>query len=166
VPQIGEGCWVADSATVAGDVTLGKDVSIWFGAVLRGDIEGMSIGDESNIQDLCVLHTDEHFPLTVGRRVTVGHKVMLHGCTIEDHALIGINAVVLNGAVIGEGSIIGANSLITEGKRIPPRSLVMGQPGRVVREISDSEYEMLTHAAEHYVSAKQAYATQLEPLDG
>lgn len=164
VPALAEDAWVAENATVVGDVVLAERTNIWFNAVLRGDIERITIGAGSNIQDGSVLHTDEGYPLVLGRDVTVGHKVMMHGCTIGDRALIGINAVVLNGAVIGEESIIGANALITEGKAIPPRSLVMGQPGRVVREISDDEAALLAGAAAHYVENARRYREQLSPV--
>jgi len=163
-PQVADSAWVADHAVVAGAVIVGERVSVWFNAVVRGDIEPITLGADSNIQDGSVLHTDEGYPLRVGESVTVGHQVMLHGCTIGDRALIGINAVVLNGAVIGEESIIGANALITEGKTIPPRSLVMGQPGRVVRQVTDEEAAMLRGAARHYVENAIRYRRDLAPM--
>ena len=131
--------WVAPNATIIGDVTLEKNSSVWFNAVLRGDIENIHIGEGSNIQDGSVLHTDPGFPLKVGKNVTVGHLVMLHGCTIEDNSLIGIGAVILNNAKIGKNCIIGAKALITENKEIPDNSLVVGSPGKVIREVTEEE---------------------------
>jgi carbonic anhydrase/acetyltransferase-like protein (isoleucine patch superfamily) len=165
-PRLAADAWVAENATVIGDVVLAERVSVWFNAVLRGDIEAITIGAGSNIQDACVLHTDVGYPLVLGEGVTVGHMAMLHGCRIGDFALIGINAVVLNGATIGEQSIIGSNALITEGKIIPPRSLVMGQPGRVIREVSEEELESLRGAAEHYAENAARYRQELKVLPG
>ena len=136
-PQIDASAWIAPNATVIGDVRLAANASIWWNAVLRGDNDPITIGENTNIQDGSVLHTDEGVPLTIGRDVTVGHMVMLHGCTIGDGSLIGIGAIVLNRAVIGKNCLIGANTLIPEGKVIPDRSLVMGSPGKVVRELTD-----------------------------
>lgn len=157
----GEDFFVADSAVVIGSVLLEKNASIWFNAVLRGDNDLITIGEDSNIQDGSVLHTDQGVPLTVGKGVTVGHKVMLHGCTIGDYSLIGMNAVILNGARIGKYCLIGANSLIPEGKEIPDGSLVMGSPGKVVREISDLQRQILEGSAQHYVENARRYKTQL-----
>jgi carbonic anhydrase/acetyltransferase-like protein (isoleucine patch superfamily) len=165
VPTLGQHCFVADNATLVGDVALGDHCSVWFNAVLRGDIEAIRIGDETNIQDGSVLHTDEGFPLQMGNRVTVGHKVMLHGCSIGDGSLIGINAVVLNGVQIGKDCLIGANALVTEGKIIPDRSLVLGSPGRVIRSLSDTEVTMLGEAAGHYVSNAERYLRELRRID-
>ena len=131
--------WVAPNATIIGDVTLEKNSSIWFNATLRGDIENIHIGEGSNVQDGSVLHTDPGYPLKIGKNVTVGHMVMLHGCTIGDNSLIGIGAVILNNAKIGKNCIIGAKALITENKEIPDNSLVIGSPGKVVREVTDEE---------------------------
>lgn len=160
-PVIGKNAWVAPNATVIGDVHLAANSSIWWNAVLRGDNDPIRIGDNSNIQDGSVLHTDDGVPLSVGANVTVGHLVMLHGCTIGAGSLIGIKSVILNGAVIGEQSLIGANSLIPEGKIIPPRSLVMGSPGKVVRELSDEEVARIAYSVQLYVVNAQRYRTQL-----
>jgi carbonic anhydrase/acetyltransferase-like protein (isoleucine patch superfamily) len=143
--------YVADSAIVLGKVRLRKDASVWFGAVLRGDTELITIGEGSNVQECSVLHTDLGFPLNIGKDVTVGHKVMLHGCTIGDGSLIGINSVVLNGAKIGKGCLIGANALITEGMEVPDGSLVLGSPGRIKGELSEDQQQGLILSAKHYV---------------
>ena len=161
VPQVAESAWVADSAQVMGQVELGADSSVWFGAVVRGDTDNIRIGQGTNIQDASVLHADHGKPLVIGDNVTVGHKVMLHGCTVGDYSLIGINAVILNGAKIGKNCIIGANSLIGEGKEIPDGSLVMGSPGKVVRELTDAQKKMLEASAAHYVHNAQRYARDL-----
>jgi carbonic anhydrase/acetyltransferase-like protein (isoleucine patch superfamily) len=161
-PSLGVDAWVAPNATVIGDVRLGDNVSIWWNAVLRGDNDTISIGANSNIQDGSVLHADEGVPLTLGANVTVGHMVMLHGCTIGEQSLIGIKSVILNKAVIGRHCIIGANSLIPEGKVIPERSLVMGSPGKVVRQLSDEEVARLLLAAQGYVENAQRYRTGLK----
>ncbi|MCM6773485.1 gamma carbonic anhydrase family protein [Nocardia sp. CDC159] len=150
-PRIDESAWIAPSATVIGRVTLGEQVGIWYGAVLRGDIEDISVGARSNIQDGCVLHADPGFPLTVGTGVSVGHNAILHGCTIGDDVLIGMGATVLNGAVIGSGSLIAANALIPENARIPPGSLVAGVPGKVRRELGEAERERIKLNAAVYV---------------
>jgi len=163
-PQIGSDCFVAANATVVGQVALGDHCSVWFNAVIRGDIEAIEIGARSNIQDGSALHTDEGFPLTIGVGVTVGHQVMLHGCTIGEGSLVGINAVVLNGARIGHNCLIGANTLVTEGKEIPDRSLVLGSPGRVVRSLSDTEVRLLAESAQHYVDNATRYLRQLREL--
>ncbi|MDH3637025.1 MAG: gamma carbonic anhydrase family protein [Gammaproteobacteria bacterium] len=153
--------FVADTAVVIGSVILEDQASIWFNAVLRGDNDIIHIGAGSNIQDGSVLHADPGFPLTVGRHVTVGHMVMLHGCTIGDHSLIGIHSVILNGANIGANCMIGAYTLITEGKEIPDNSLVIGQPGRVIRTISEDEMKMLRRAAQEYIQKAHRYRTSL-----
>lgn len=142
--------WVADSAMVMGLVLLKKGASVWFNAVVRGDGEPITIGEHSNVQDGAVLHTDPGCPLVIGANVTVGHKVVLHGCEIGDNSLIGINAVVLNRAKIGRNCLIGANALITEGKEIPDNSLVMGAPGKVVRQLTEEEIAGLARSAAHY----------------
>ena len=156
--------WVAPSAAVIGDVLLEDDVSIWFGAVLRGDCERIHVGQGSNIQDLSVLHADHGIPLRIGRDVTVGHQCMLHGCTVEDGALIGIGAVVMNGAVIGAGSLVGAKSLVPEGKVYPPNSLILGSPARVLRELSPEAQAMIAHGAEHYRQNWKRFASELKPI--
>ncbi|WP_372875459.1 gamma carbonic anhydrase family protein [Pseudomonas sp.] len=153
--------WVAPNATLVGKVKLEQGASVWFGAVLRGDNELIHIGEQSNVQDGTVMHTDMGSPLTVGKGVTIGHNAMLHGCTVGDYSLIGINAVVLNGAKIGKYCIIGANTLIGEGKEIPDGSLVVGSPGKVVRELSEAQKNMLEASAAHYVHNAQRYARDL-----
>ena len=142
--------WVADTATVIGQVVLGEKVSVWFGAVIRADNALITIGDFSNIQENAVLHVDSGRPITIGQYVTVGHQAMLHGCTIGDNSLIGIGAVVLNGAVIGQNCIIGANALVPENKIIPDNSVVMGSPAQVVKEISPMAMQMIKLGALHY----------------
>ncbi|HNQ48768.1 MAG TPA: gamma carbonic anhydrase family protein [Hydrogenophilus thermoluteolus] len=164
-PILSEGVWIAESAEVIGDVRLGPDVSIWFNAVVRGDNEPITIGAGTNIQDGAILHNDEGVPLTIGANVTVGHMAMLHGCTIGDGTLIGINAVILNHAVIGKECIIGANALIPERKVIPDRSLVVGSPGRVVRTLSDEEVAALRQNAQHYIDAARRYRRFLRRID-
>ena len=162
-PVLGPDAWVAPNATVIGDVRLGDNASIWWNAVVRGDNDTITIGAGSNIQDGSVLHVDAGVPLSIGDNVTVGHQVMLHGCTIGDESLIGIKSVILNRAVIGRHCIIGANSLIPEGKVIPERSLVMGSPGKVVRELSDDEVARLLLAAQGYVENARRYRAELKP---
>ncbi len=157
--------WVAPNATLVGKVKLEQGASVWFGAVLRGDNELIHIGEQSNVQDGSVMHTDMGFPLTLGKGVTIGHNAMLHGCTVGDYSLIGINAVVLNGAKIGKYCIIGANTLIGEGKEIPDGSLVVGSPGKVVRELSEAQKNMLEASAAHYVHNAQRYARDLAEQD-
>ena len=156
--------YVANNATVLGKVKLCKDSSVWFGAILRGDTELITIGERSNVQDGSVLHTDLGFPLDIGKDVTIGHKVMLHGCTIGDGSLIGINSVVLNGAKIGEGCLIGANTLITEGTEIPDGSLVMGSPGKVRGELNEDQKNGLILSAYHYVDNSKRFKSELEKL--
>jgi carbonic anhydrase/acetyltransferase-like protein (isoleucine patch superfamily) len=156
--------WVAPSAAVLGDVVLEEDVSIWFGAVLRGDCERIHVGEGSNIQDGSVLHADFGIPLRIGRNVTVGHQCMLHGCTVEDGALIGIGAVVLNRAVIGAGSLLGAKSLAPEGREYPPNSLILGSPARLVRGLTPAEQAAIAHGAEHYRENWKRFAKELSPV--
>jgi len=153
--------WIAPNATVIGNVRLQARASVWFGTVLRGDNELIDIGEDSNVQDGTVMHTDMGSPLTLGKGVTVGHNAMLHGCTVGDYSLIGINAVILNGARIGKHCIIGANALIPEGKEIPDGSLVMGSPGKVVRELSEQQMRLIEAGAAHYVHNAQRYARDL-----
>jgi carbonic anhydrase/acetyltransferase-like protein (isoleucine patch superfamily) len=157
--------WVAPNATLVGKVKLEPGASVWFNAVLRGDNELIHIGENSNVQDGTVMHTDMGFPLAIGKGVTIGHNAMLHGCSVGDYSLIGINAVVLNGAKIGKYCIIGANSLIGEGKEIPDGSLVMGSPGKVVRELTEAQKKMLEASAAHYVHNAQRYARELSEQD-
>ena len=153
----GEG-WIADTASVMGRVILKNNASIWYGATVRGDNDPIVIGENTNIQDGSVLHTDLGQPLTIGRDCTIGHLVMLHGCTIGDNTLIGIGSIVLNGAKIGKNCLIGANCLITEGKEIPDNSLVMGAPGKVVREIGEAQIQGLKMSALHYVENWKRHA--------
>ena len=156
--------WVAPDAHVIGKVTLSADVGIWFGAVLRGDNEPIVIGDDSNIQELSVLHTDPGAPLTIGRNVTVGHQVMLHGCTIGDGSLIGIQSIVLNRSVIGKDCLVGAGSVVTEGKSFPDRSMILGSPAKVVRELSEENAARLAMSAESYVKRGQNYKANLKRI--
>jgi carbonic anhydrase/acetyltransferase-like protein (isoleucine patch superfamily) len=166
-PRLPKGfVFVADSAEVIGNVQLEDDTSIWFKAVLRGDNELIRIARGSNIQDHCVLHTDPGFPLVVGEGCTIGHRAILHGCTIGDHSLVGMGATILNGARIGRNCLIGAGALITEGKDIPDGSLVVGSPGRMVRTLDDQEQERLHRSAEHYVANARRFATGLRQLEG
>lgn len=165
VPEIRSGVWVADGATVIGKVTLAENASVWYGAVLRGDNAPILIGRDSNVQDNSVLHTDSDISLVVGERVTIGHQVMLHGCSIGDGALIGIQSVVLNGARIGRNSIVGAGTLIPEGKEYPDGVLIVGTPGRVVRELTPAQIERLQISAAHYVQQQRRHATQLQRVD-
>ncbi len=157
VPEISADSWVAPNAIIIGKVKLEKNSSIWFNAVLRGDIEKIVIGENSNIQDGSVLHTDPGYPLTVGKGVTVGHMVMLHGCEISDDTLIGIGSTILNKAKIGKNCIIGANTLVTENKVIPDNSLVLGSPGKVVRKVTDDEIKVIRENAKHYVTNSKRY---------
>ena len=163
-PQVPDSAWIADSAQVMGAVRLGEDSSVWFGAVLRGDTETIEIGDGSNIQDGSVLHADIGKPLKVGRNVTVGHKVMLHGCTIGDGSLIGIGAVVLNGAKLGRHCLVGAGALVTEGKEFPDGSMIIGSPAKAVRELSPAQIEGLELSARHYIANAQRFRQGLKRL--
>src|SRR5574343_1896183 len=163
-PQIGDNAWVAPNASVIGDVRLGKNASLWWNATLRGDNDPIHIGANTNIQDGSVLHTDEGVPMHIGANVTVGHLVMLHGCTVGDGSLIGIGSVILNRAVIGKNCIVGANTLIPEGKVFPDRVLIVGSPGKVVRELSDQDVANLQKSAEHYVANAARYRDKLQEL--
>ncbi|ALG68031.2 gamma carbonic anhydrase family protein [Beggiatoa leptomitoformis] len=165
VQLIGNSHFIADNATVIGSVILHNQVSIWFNVVIRGDNDPIVIGEDTNIQDGSVLHTDKGVPLTIGKGVTVGHLAMLHGCTIGDNSLIGINAVILNHANIGKNCIIGANALIPEGKVIPDNSLVVGSPGQVKRQLTDAELVGLQQSAKHYVENFKRYLSGLR-LEG
>jgi carbonic anhydrase/acetyltransferase-like protein (isoleucine patch superfamily) len=165
MPKIAKGTWIAPSADVIGDVTCGEDCSIWFGCVVRGDVHYIQIGDRVNIQDLSMIHVTHYKngdkttgnPTVIGDDVTIGHRVMLHGCTIEDACLIGMSATILDGAVIGKESIVGAGALVTKNKLFPPRSLIMGTPAKVVRELSDEEVAELYASAKRYVAFKKEY---------
>jgi carbonic anhydrase/acetyltransferase-like protein (isoleucine patch superfamily) len=161
VTTTGDAYWIAPTAVVIGMVKLEKNASVWWGSVLRGDNEPITIGEGSNIQDGCVLHADPGYPLIIGKGVTVGHMAMLHGCVIGDHALIGIGAVILNGARIGKNCLIGAKALIPEGKEIPDNSLVMGAPGQIKREVTEEHIARMRHSAEHYVGNWQRYKRDL-----
>jgi len=156
--------WVAPGATLIGRVVLKKNASVWFGAVLRGDNEAIVIGEDSNVQDGAVMHTDMGTPLVLGAGVTIGHMALLHGCSVGDNSLIGIGAVVLNGARIGKNCLIGAKALIPEGKEIPDNSLVVGAPGRVLREVSDAQKAFFAHSAAHYVANWKRYVAGLRPV--
>lgn len=158
----GEDYFVAESADVIGNVRLENNASVWFNAVIRGDNDLITVGENSNVQDCSVLHTDPDFPLTIGKNVTIGHKVMLHGCTIGDNSLIGINSVVLNGAKIGKNCLIGANSLVTEGKEIPDGSLVMGSPAKVIKTLSAEQQAQLARSADSYVKKFKEFKKDLQ----
>jgi len=164
-PTIGENSWIAPSADVVGDVECGVDCSIWFGCVVRGDVHYIKIGDRVNIQDLSMIHVTHYKkpdksdgnPTIIGDDVTIGHRVMLHGCSIEKACLIGMSATILDGAIIGEESIVGAGSLVTKNKKFPPRSLIMGSPAKVIRELNDDEVKELYASASRYVEFKKDY---------
>jgi carbonic anhydrase/acetyltransferase-like protein (isoleucine patch superfamily) len=164
-PKIGKKSWIAPSADVIGDVTMGEDCSIWFGTVIRGDVHKIIIGDRVSVQDLSMVHvthykkedkSDGH-PTIIGNDVTIGHRVMLHGCTIENACLIGMSATILDGSIIGEESIVGAGSLVTKNKHFPPRSLIMGSPAKVIRQLTEVEIEALYASASRYVTFKNNY---------
>ncbi|WP_428026581.1 gamma carbonic anhydrase family protein [Arcobacter sp.] len=156
-PQIASSAWIAPSADLIGQIEIGEDSSVWFGCVIRADVNEVIIGKNSNIQDLSCIHTDIDTKTIIGDNVTIGHKVMLHGCTIEDNCLIGMSATILDNAVIGEGSIVGANSLVTSGKVFPPRSLIMGTPAKVVKQLTQEDVDKLIIHAAHYVEYKNDY---------
>ena len=163
-PRLGAGAWVADSAQVIGNVELGEGASVWFGAILRGDTEPLRIGKGSNVQDGSVIHADIGCPVTVGDNVTVGHQVTLHGCTIGDGSLIGIQAVVLNGAKIGRNCLVGAGALVTEGKEFPDGSLIVGSPAKVVKQLTPQQLERLAESARHYVRNAQRFRAGLKKI--
>ena len=157
-PKIHETAFLAPGCMIIGDVEIGAETSVWFGTVIRGDVNHIRIGERVNIQDLSMLHvTREKFPLLIGNDVTIAHKVMLHGCILHDHAFIGMNAVVMDGAEIGEYSIVAAGSLVTQGKKIPPRSLVMGSPAKVIREINEKEENMIVQSVTNYLNYSNEY---------
>jgi len=164
-PSIGEKTWIADSADVIGNIAFGEGCSVWFGCVIRGDVHYITIGDRTNIQDLSMVHVTHYKkadmsdgnPTIIGNDVTIGHRVMLHGCTIEDACLIGMSATILDGAVIGKESIVGAGALVTKNKKFPPRSLIVGSPAKVIRELNDEEVEELYASARRYVAFKEDY---------
>jgi len=163
-PTVAEDAWVAPDANVIGNVELGPKSSVWFGCTLRGDNERITVGQGSNVQENCVFHTDVGYPLTIGTNCTIGHKVMLHGCTIDDNSLIGMGATVLNGAKIGKNCLIGAGALITENKVIPDGSLVMGVPGKVVRSLDEGAIAGLTQSALHYQQNAARFAADLKEV--
>lgn len=162
IPELHATTYVAPGAQIIGQVTCHAESSIWFNAVLRGDCEQISIGPQSNIQDGSILHTDDGFPLSIGTGVTIGHKVMLHGCEIGDYSLVGINAVVLNGAKIGKYCVIGANALVTENMVIPDNSVVMGSPGKIVKSLPEPMQEQLRTSALHYVQNAARFKSRLK----
>jgi carbonic anhydrase/acetyltransferase-like protein (isoleucine patch superfamily) len=165
IELVGDGHYIAPTATVIGSVRLKRNASVWFNAVLRGDNEWIEIGENSNIQDGCVLHTDPGIPLTVGDNVTIGHKVMLHGCSVGNGSLVGIGSTVLNNACIGANSIVGAHALVTEGKQFPGGVLLLGSPAKVARELGPQELEMLKVAAQIYVENGQRFRNSLTPSE-
>ena len=163
-PAIHETAWVADSAQVIGDVTLAEGSSVWFGVVARGDTSAITVGKGSNVQDNSVLHADHGMPLVIGDNVTIGHQAMLHGCTIGDGSLIGIQAVVLNGAKIGKHCLVGAGALVTEGKEFPDGCMILGSPAKAVRQLSDAQIEGLKMSAQHYMDNARRYKAGLKKL--
>ena len=165
IPSIPDSAYVAPTATLIGKVRLGERVSVWFNVVIRADSDTITIGDGSNVQEAVVLHADPGFPLTIAANVTVGHQAMLHGCTIGEGTLIGIQAVVLNGAVIGRECLVGAGAIVTEGKTFPDRSLILGAPARVVRQLTDKDLAGLASAASGYVERRELYRSGLKRID-
>ena len=163
-PEIDASPFGADNATLTGKVTFHANSSVWFGATIRGDNERITIGENSNVQEGTVMHTDMGYPLTVGKDVTIGHQAMLHGCTIGDGSLIGIQAVVLNGAKIGKGCLVGAGALVTEGKEFPDNMLIIGSPAKAVRELQPEDVTRLLHSADSYVKRGQLFKTQLKKI--
>ncbi|MCL1911650.1 MAG: gamma carbonic anhydrase family protein [Leptospirales bacterium] len=164
--KMGSDCFIAPSASVIGGVTLGNDVSIWFSASIRADSNTITIGDESNVQDCCVLHVTERVPITIGKRVNIAHQAVLHGCTIGNNVLVGIGAIIMDGAVIGDNCVIGAGALVTADKVIPPNSMVLGSPGKVVKELSDDESRAIVSPnVEFYLGNKNRYLKELKPQD-
>lgn len=163
-PQIHEDTWVAPGTNLIGKVVLEQGASVWFGCTIRADHEEIRVGEGSNVQENCVMHIDAGYPLTIGKNCTIGHKVMLHGCTIGENTLIGMGAIVLNGAKIGKNCLIGAGTLITEGKEIPDNSLVMGSPGKVVRELDESAAQKITFSALHYQQNMRQFRKALKPV--
>jgi carbonic anhydrase/acetyltransferase-like protein (isoleucine patch superfamily) len=164
-PKISKSCFIAPNACVIGNVELADNASIWFNVVIRADLALVKIGENSNIQDGCILHVDEGFPITVANNVTIGHKVMLHGCSIGEGSLIGINSVVLNGATIGKNCLIGANALVTENMNIPDGSLVLGSPAKVIKQLDEKTKAMIAEGATHYVHSNHQYKKELKQID-
>ena len=163
-PEIDTSAYIAESASIIGKVKIDANASIWFGVTIRGDNELISVGENSNVQESCVLHTDLGYPLTIGKNVTIGHQAMLHGCTIGDGSLIGIQAVVLNGAKIGKNCLVGAGALVTEGKEFPDNSLIIGTPAKVVRSLSEEDIARLQGNTDNYVKRGQLFKTQLKRI--
>ena len=161
-PKISASNFIAPSANVIGKVDIAENASIWFHVVIRADLDHVTIGEDSNIQDGCILHVDEGFPINIAKNVTIGHKAMLHGCSIDDDSLIGMNAVVLNGAKIGKNCLIGANALVTENMEIPDGSLVIGSPAKIVKQLDERVKEMIAKGAEHYVHCNHQYKKELK----
>ncbi|MCS6896646.1 MAG: gamma carbonic anhydrase family protein [Nitrospira sp.] len=158
LPKIPSSCFVEETAVVIGDVVMGEECSIWFHAVVRGDVNYIRIGDRTNVQDLSMLHvTHDTHPLIIGNHVTIGHRVVLHGCTIRDRVLVGMGAIIMDGAVIGEDSIVGAGALVTEGTVVPPKSLILGSPAKVKRPVTDKEVAWIQESAENYVRYARTY---------
>jgi carbonic anhydrase/acetyltransferase-like protein (isoleucine patch superfamily) len=164
-PAIDPTAYLAPGAVVLGDVVLGPESSVWYGAVLRGDVERITVGAQSNIQDLSILHADPGVPCTIGARVTVGHRAILHGCTVEDDCLIGMGSIVLNRAVIGAGSVIGAGALVREGQVIPPGSVAVGMPARVVKAVDEASRRRIERGASHYVAQSRRHRDGRYPLE-
>ncbi|WP_413875615.1 gamma carbonic anhydrase family protein [Albidovulum sp.] len=154
--------WIAPDAVLVGEVTVGRNVSFWFGAKVRADVAAVTIGDDSNVQELSIFHADEGFPLVVGQGCTIGHGAMLHGCTIGDNTLVGMRAIILNGARIGRNSLVAAGTLVPQGRSYPDGVLIMGSPGKVVRSLLPDEIEGLSNAASHYVEAGRRYGAQMK----
>lgn len=163
-PEIDASAFVAESANLIGKVTLEANASVWFGVTIRGDNERITIGENSNVQEGCVMHTDMGYPLTLGKNVTVGHQAMLHGCTVGDGSLVGIQAVILNGAKIGKGCLVGAGALVTEGKEFPDNSLILGSPAKVVRTLTAEDTQRLLDSAASYVARGQLFKAQLKKI--
>ncbi|WP_448211209.1 gamma carbonic anhydrase family protein [Colwellia sp. MEBiC06753] len=164
-PKVADGCFIAPNSSIIGNVVIQENASVWFNVVMRGDMDNITIGANSNVQDGSILHVDKGMPLTVGQHVTIGHKVMLHGCTIGDYSLVGMNAVVLNGAKIGKHCVIGANSLVTEGMEVPDGHLVLGSPAKVIKPIDDKTRTLLELSAAHYVDNGKRYNNSLIALE-
>ncbi|WP_440875354.1 gamma carbonic anhydrase family protein [Thalassotalea sp. PLHSN55] len=163
-PNLAENCFIAPNATLIGNIEIAENVSIWFNVVIRADMDKVTVGKDTNIQDGSILHVDQGFPLSLGEGVTVGHKAMLHGCTVGDNSLIGMNAVILNGAQIGKNCLIGANALVTENMVVPDGHLVLGSPAKIVKTLDDKAFAMFKQSAEHYVDNGQHYNKTLKPL--
>ncbi|HEY2157280.1 MAG TPA: gamma carbonic anhydrase family protein [Isosphaeraceae bacterium] len=156
--------FLARGVIVLGDVGIGKDASVWYSSVIRGDTERITIGDETNVQDLCMIHADPGYPCAIGGRVTVGHRAILHGCTVEDDCMIGMGAILLNGVRVGRGSVIGAGAVLTEGFEVPPASLVLGLPGKVVRPVDETMTDRIDHAWRHYVEQARRHRAGEFPI--